>query len=413
MNGNPEPTDHTAHSALNMNSLWQAQQANWTAFLRSAELAASAYFRFLGSAVEREEPADKRFSHDAWQANPAFDTLKQAYLITEQWLLDLADAWQDVDPDLYQRIQFWTRQYADAISPTNFPLTNPEVIQETIRTGGANLVRGMENLVADVQRGRISQVVPDAFVVGKDLACTPGKVVFRNKLIELIQYTAVTEQVYTAPILAIAPWINKYYVMDLSPHNSLIKYLTDSGFTVFAISWKNPDSSLKSLDWEDYMTLGPLAALAVIKSITRAERVNMVGYCLGGIMLQTTVAYMTAVSDPTANTATYFATHQDFKDVGDIAAFISKPEVRLLSLLMDLSGGYLDGRNMAATFNMLRANDLYWHYVIHNYMLGQQPPDFDLLYWNSDSTRVPKAIHMTLLRDFFLEDKLGKPVAWC
>ncbi len=393
-----------------MTGMWRLQEANMKAMARITELMTGNYARAFGSAPEPTLLAtDERFNHAAWQENLALDTLKQAYLITSEWISDTADIWQEVDPRLHQRIKFWAKQVADAMSPTNFPATNPEVIEETIRTGGQNLVRGMKHLIGDIQRGRVSQVPEGSFQVGKQLACTPGKVVFRNELIELLQYTPVTETVYSVPILAIAPWVNKYYVLDMSPGNSMIRYLVGSGFTVFAISWKNPDSSLKGLEWEDYMSLGPLAAISAIQAITGSAKVNLVGYCLGGMMLQTTLAYLAGIDDSSANSATFFATHQDADNVGDIAAFISEPEVRFLSLLMELSGGYLDGRNMAATFNVLRANDLFWSYVINNYMMGKQPPEFDLLYWNSDSTRVPKTVHMFLLRNFFLEDNFSKP----
>ncbi len=385
------------------------QRASIEAAMHSLQMMTNSYARLWGQPGEDVLPSDKRFHNEAWRENLAFDLIKQAYLITAQWMVDVADGLQDLDPDIHKRAVFYTRQFADAMSPTNFAATNPEVIEETIRTGGANLVRGIQNLVGDMQQGRISQVPKDAFEVGKDLACTPGKVIFRNKLIELIQYTPATEQVRAVPILVIPPWINKYYVMDLSPDNSMFNYLVEAGFTVFTISWKNPDTSLRDLDWEDYMALGPLEGLRVIKAITGSERVNMVGYCLGGIMLQVTLAYMAAVGDSAANTATYFAAHQDFDDVGDVAVFISDPEVRFLDWLMSISGGYLDGRNMAATFNTLRANDLLWHYVINNYLLGKTPPDFDLLYWNNDGTRVPQTVHMFLLRNFFLVNNVAKP----
>jgi polyhydroxyalkanoate synthase len=313
------------------------------------------YARLWGIKTEDapSAPADKRFGDEAWSENLAFDTMKQAYLITTRWMMDMADGLKEIDPALHHRAAFWTKQFADAFSPTNFALTNPVVLQETLRTGGANLVQGAQNLFSDMQQGRISHVPEGAFEVGKDLAITPGKVIYRNKLIELIQYAPTTAQVRAIPILMIAPWVNKYYVMDLSPNNSMFKYLVDSGFTVFAISWKNPDSSMQNLEWEDYMALGLLDALRAIKAITGVQRVNMAGYCMGGIMLEVTLAYLAAVGDATANTATFFATHQDFSDVGDIAVFISDPEVKFLEWLMTASGGYLDGRNMAATFNML------------------------------------------------------------
>jgi len=375
------------------------------------------YARMWGRPVEEVLPADKRFADDAWRQNPAFDLMKQLYLITGQWMLDTADGLQTVDPALHKRAVFWARQYADAMSPTNFALTNPQVLQETVRTGGTNLVQGMQNLLSDLGQGRISQVPGGSFEVGKDLAVTPGKVVYRNPLIELIQYTPTTEKVRSVPILVVPPWINKYYVMDMRPENSMYKYLVDAGFTLFTISWKNPDESVLHLEWDDYMEMGPLDAMRVVKEITGRSRVSMVGYCLGGIALEVALAYIAgleeeAVADmglPEVAAATYFAAHQDFTDVGDVDVFLSKPEVQFLEWLMQASGGYLDGRNMAATFNMLRANDLLWHYVIHNYMLGKQPPAFDLLYWNSDGTRVPGKVHSFLLREFFLGNKLKDP----
>ncbi|MGD8752839.1 MAG: class I poly(R)-hydroxyalkanoic acid synthase [Anaerolineales bacterium] len=389
----------------------QAQQATLLAAARGMELTASAYTRMLGGQGEQVLPADKRFADDAWQDNPAADITKQAYLITAQWMKDVADGMQELDPALHQRVKFWTEQLADSLSPTNFPFTNPAVMQEIVRTGGANLAHGMQNLISDLQNGRISQVPEGSFEVGKDLAVTPGKVVYRNPLIELIQYTPSTKKVHAVPLLVIPPWINKYYVMDLSPENSMFKYLVDSGFTLFAISWKNPDESVLDLEWDDYMEMGLLDALRVVKAITGAQKVNTVAYCLGGIAQQYTLAYMAATGDDSVNTATYFTTHQDFSQAGEISAFISEMDVKFLEWLMTVSGGYLDGRNMAATFNMLRANDLLWNYVINNYLMGKQPSAFDLLYWNSDSTRVPAKNHLYLVREFFLENKLKEPDA--
>jgi polyhydroxyalkanoate synthase len=392
-----------------LDAMWQAQQASLTATMRTLELMTNIYARLWGGTAQEVLPADKRFQDSAWSKNPAFDLLKQSYLITSQWMVDMADSLAELDPALHQRAQFWSKQIADALSPTNLALTNPVVLQETIRTGGTNLLQGMQNFLADVQRGRVSQVSADAFEVGQDLAITPGKVVYRNPVIELIQYTPATDQVHAVPILVIPPWINKYYVMDMRPENSMFKHLVEAGFTLFTISWKNPDQSVLDLDWEDYMTQGPLDALRVIKAITGAERVNTIGYCIGGIMQQVTLAYMAATGDQTANSTTYLATHQDFSDAGDIAVFLSEPEIKFLEWLMAVSGGYLDGRNMAATFNMLRANDLLWHYVVHNYLMGREPPAFDLLYWNSDGTRLPGRVHSFLVRKFFLENKLIEP----
>ena len=387
------------------------QRANWMAAMRSMELMTNSYSRLWGLPAKEVLPPDKRFQDGAWNENFSADLLKQTYLISAQWLSDTADSLEEVNPDLHQRTKFWVNQLTNTLSPTNYVLTNPTVLQETVRTGGNNLVRGMQNLLSDMQSGRISQVPEDSFRVGKDLAITPGEVVYRNPLIELIQYYPTTGQVHEIPILMISPWINKFYVMDMRPENSMFKYLVDSGFTVFAISWKNPDKAVLDLKWDDYMDLGPLDALRVIREITGANKVNAAGYCLGGIILEVTLAYLAKTGEEWVNAATYFATHQDFKNAGDVSVFISEPEVQYLEWLMDVSGGYLDGRNLAATFNMLRSNDLLWNYVIHNYLLGKQPPAFDLLYWNNDGTRAPGKVHSFLVREFFLQNKLMHPDA--
>ncbi|HSH12928.1 MAG TPA: class I poly(R)-hydroxyalkanoic acid synthase, partial [Desulfurivibrionaceae bacterium] len=351
-----------------------------------------------------------RFKDEAWRENALSDLLKQAYLISAQWMLETTDSLEGLNPDLHRQATFWAQQVVDAMSPANFAFSNPEVMAETARTGGMNLWRGWQNLVADLRQGRISQVDSGAFEVGRDLAVTPGKVVYRNRLMELIQYEPTTETVQAVPMLIVPPWINKYYVMDLRPQNSLYRHLLDAGFTVFTISWKNADQSLLDLSWDDYMDLGPLDALRVVRAITGAEKVNLTGYCLGGIILQVTLAYLAARGeDGAVNTATYFTTHQDFSNAGDIAVFINRPGVAFLEWLMSASGGYLDGRNLAATFNMLRANSLVWNYVVQNYLMGKEPPAFDLLYWNSDGTRVPGKVHSFLVRRFFLENKLMQP----
>jgi polyhydroxyalkanoate synthase len=394
-----------------MAGLTKAQKATLTAATRHMELMTKSYARLWGADASDLLPSDRRFRDEAWNENLAFDALKQIYLITGQWLVEMTDGLEGINPELSKRARFWTQQAVDAASPSNFAATNPEILQEIVRSGGANLARGFQNLVSDLQRGRISMVPDDAFQVGKDLAVTPGKVIYRNPLIELIQYEPTTKKAREIPILVIPPWINKYYVMDMRPENSMFKYLVDAGFTLFTISWKNPDGSVLDLEWADYMEMGIIEALRVVQTITGSEKVNTVGYCLGGIVEQVTLAYLAAKGDDTVNAATFFTTHQDFTEVGDVDVFLSEPEVRLLELLMDASGGYLDGKNMAATFNMLRANDLLWHYVVHNYLLGKEPPAFDLLYWNSDGTRIPGKVHSFLLREFFLADKLKEPDA--
>ncbi len=389
----------------------KAQETTLTAATRHLQLMTNSYARLWGGTGTDVVPVDGRFKDASWSENLAFDVLKQIYLITGQWLVEMTDGLEGISPDLHKRARFWTQQAVDAASPSNFAVTNPEVLQEFVRTGGANVVRGLQNLLSDLQQGRISMVPEGSFEVGKDLAITEGQVIYRNPLIELIQYTPTTDKVHRIPLLAIPPWINKYYVMDMQQKNSMYKYLVDAGFTLFTISWKNPDGSVLDLEWADYMEMGVMDAIRVVKAITGSEKVNTVGYCLGGIVQQVTLAYMAAQGDDSVRCSTYFATHQDFTDVGDVDVFLSKPEVRFLEWLMDASGGYLDGRNMAATFSMLRANDLLWHYVVHNYLLGKQPPAFDLLFWNSDGTRVPGKVHSFLLREFFLGNKLKEPNA--
>jgi polyhydroxyalkanoate synthase len=394
-----------------MTAIEQAQQASIQATMRTFELTANTYARFWGIKPKQVVPSDRRFRDDAWSENVPFDIMKQAYLITSQWLVDMTEGIKDTDPDAHLRVKFWTKQLADALSPSNFLLTNPVVLQEIVRTGGANLTEGMKNFITDVRKGRISQVPADSFEVGKDLAVTPGKVIYRNSLIEIIQYTPSTKKVRGIPIVVVPPWINKYYVMDMRPENSMYKYLVDAGFTLFTISWKNPDKSVLHLDWDDYIEMGLLKALEIAKSVTGSEKVNWIGYCLGGVVLEVTLAYLAAQGDESSNTATYFATHQDFSDSGEISAFLSEREADFLEWLMKASGGYLDNRNMSFTFNMLRSNDLLWHYVVNNYLMGKQPPAFDLLYWNSDGTRVPGKVHSYLIRNFFLANKLREPDA--
>jgi polyhydroxyalkanoate synthase len=390
-------------------TIGQATQATMTAAQRHLDLMTNTYARLWGQPADEVMPADSRFQDEIWRENVAFDLLKQIYLITAQWLVDMADGLEELSPDLHKQARFWAQQYADALSPSNFAATNPEVLQEITRTGGINLLTGMQNLLADLQKGQVSMVPDGAFKVGTDLAITPGKVVYRNPLIELIQYTPTTKTVREIPILAIPPWINKYYVMDLQPENSMYQYLVEAGFTLFTISWKNPDDSVLELEWSDYIEMGPMKALQVIRDITGADKVNTLGYCLGGILQSVMLAYLAAQGEEPVNSATFFATHQDFSDAGDVDVFISGPQVRFLEWLMEASGGYLDGRNMGATFNILRANDLLWHYVVNNYLLGQKPTAFDLLFWNSDGTRVPAKVHSFLLREFFLGNKLQEP----
>lgn len=377
------------------------------------QLMAATALKFWGRGQQTEpvvepEKGDKRFNASDWQQNPAFDAIKQSYLLTATTLLKSASETQGMDERQQQKLIFYLRQFLDAISPTNFAFTNPQVIHETVQSGGKNLVTGVEHLLRDIKAGQIKMTDTEAFEPGRNLALTPGEVVYRNKLIELIQYTPTTEQVYAIPLIFMPPWINKYYILDMQPQNSLIKFLVDSGFTVFVISWKNPDASMEDTTFEDYLTLGPLTAFKVAKEITGSAKVNPVGYCIGGTLLSMTLPYMAAKKDTTTNAATFLVALQDFSEVGDTAVFIDEPQVSYIEGQM-MERGYLDSRSMATMFNMLRANDLIWSNVVNNYLLGKEPPAFDLLYWNNDGTRMTRAAHSFYLRNTYLENNLVKP----
>jgi polyhydroxyalkanoate synthase len=388
--------------------------ATYSEFVQQyTQVMASAALKFWGQGREGEpvitpEKGDKRFSAPDWQQNPAFDALKQSYLLASTTLLRSASEVQGLDEHQQRKLIFYLRQFLDAISPTNVTFTNPQVIHETVQSGGQNLVTGMEHLLRDIKAGQMKMTDTDAFAPGRNLALTPGEVIYRNKLIELIQYAPTTEKVYAIPLVFIPPWINKYYILDMQPQNSLIKFLVDAGFTVFVISWKNPDASMEEISFEDYLTLGPLAAFDVIKEITASPKINPVGYCIGGTLLSMMLPYLAAKKDDTANSATFFVSLQDFTEVGDTSVFIDEPQVRYVEGQM-MERGYLDSRSMATMFNMLRANDLIWSNVVNNYLLGKEPPAFDLLYWNADGTRMTRAAHSFYLRNTYLENNLIKP----
>lgn len=358
--------------------------------------------------VIKPEKGDRRFNAPAWTENPFFDALKQTYLLVASNMLKMASQVEGLNEHQKHKMLFYVRQFLDSISPTNFVFSNPQVIEETIRTGGENLAKGTENLLRDIQQGQIKMTDTEAFQPGRNLAITPGQVVYRNKLIELIQYAPNTPQVYSIPLLFIPPWINKYYILDMQPQNSLIKFLVDNGFTVFVISWKNPDPSMENTNFEDYLRLGPLESLGVIRSITGSTKVNVIGYCIGGTLLSMALPYLKTKGDETVNAACFFVSLQDFSEVGDTSVFIDEPQLRYMEAQM-MDRGYLDARSMAAMFNMLRSNDLIWSNVVNNYLLGKEPPAFDLLYWNNDGTRMTRAAHSFYLRNTYLENNLVKP----
>ncbi len=397
-------------AARNPDRAW----ATYSDFVQQyTQVMASAALKFWGQGKESKpviapEKGDKRFSAPDWQQNPVFDALKQSYLLASTTLLKSASEVQGLDEHQERKLVFYLRQFLDAISPSNMAFTNPQVIHETVQSGGQNLVTGMEHLLRDIQAGQMKMTDTEAFAPGRNLALTPGHVVYRNKLIELIQYAPTTEKVYATPLLFIPPWINKYYILDMQPKNSLIKFMVDSGFTVFVVSWKNPDASMEDTGFEDYLTLGLLAAFDVIKEITGSSKVNPVGYCIGGTLLSMTLPYLAAKGDETATCATFFVSLQDFSEVGDTSVFIDEPQVTYVEGQM-MERGYLDSRSMATMFNMMRANDLIWSNVVNNYLLGKEPPAFDLLYWNADGTRMARAAHSFYLRNTYLESNLIKP----
>jgi polyhydroxyalkanoate synthase len=392
---------------------------------RAVELQArlgSAYLELWGNAVKRlageAAPAvaspgqrDKRFVDPEWTSNQFFDFLKQAYLLTSNWAERLVQEADNLDPHTRQKAEFYTRQIANAISPSNFVFTNPELLRETFASNAENLVRGMQMLAEDIQAGagelRIRQSDPSAFALGRNLATTPGKVVFQNELMQLIQYAPSTKTVQKTPLLIVPPWINKFYILDLTPEKSFVKWCVDQGLTVFLISWVNPSADLAHKDFDDYMREGPLAALDAISKATGEKKVHAIGYCVGGTLLAASLAYMAAKRDSRVRSATMFAAQVDFTHAGDLKVFVDKEQLAALEKRME-EQGYLEGGAMASTFNLLRSNDLLWPYIINNYLKGKRPSAFDLLYWNSDATRMPAANHSFYLRNCYLENNLAR-----
>jgi len=365
-----------------------------------------------GGAVIAPDPSDRRFSNAAWTSNPYFDALKQGYLLATRAVLESIDRAEGVDDATKRRVKFFAKQFCDAMSPTNVPWFNPDVLEETVRSGGANFVRGMRNVLEDARTnaGRPALVDESAFEVGKNVATTAGSVVFRNELIELIQYAPTQGEVFARPLVIVPPWINKFYILDLQPANSFVKYATDSGRNTFVVSWRNPDASLADLTWSDYVRLGPLEAFRVASEIAGSNDVDAIGYCIGGTLLATTLAYLARTNRSIVNTATFFAALIDFTDPGEIMAFLSAEALAHIESKMN-EAGVLSGREMADTFSMLRANDLIWGVAVNRYLLGREAPAFDLLYWNSDATRIPRAAHSYYLRHMYVENDLVKPDA--
>jgi len=395
----------------NPSALVEAQFQLWRGVMGLWEHTARKMMGSQSEPIVSPKPDDKRFRDKDWQENQVFNFIKQSYLLTANWLQETVANVEGVDDDTRKRVNFYTKQFADALAPTNFILTNPEVLRATMQSNGENLVKGLDNLLDDLERGkgRLSiRQSADAFQIGENIATTPGKVIFRNELLELLQYDPVTAEVYERPLLIFPPWINKFYIMDLRPENSFIRWLVAQGYTVFVASWVNPDRRLAQKTFEDYMRQGIFEALDAVEQATGVSDPNVVGYCIGGTLLTAALAYMAAKDDRRINSATFWAAQADFSEAGDLTVFVDDAQLDALQKQMQAAGGVLEGSKMATTFNMLRANDLIWSFVINNYMLGKQPLPFDLLYWNSDTTRMPEKTHLFYLRECYKENNLAK-----
>jgi len=392
-------------------ALAEAQMRMWHDYLR---LWHNAMSRFLG---EKPEPlvdtkSDNRFRNEAWQNNFLFDYIKQSYLIAAQNIQRTVGEVQGLDPQTARKVRFFTRQFVDALAPTNFVFTNPEVLKATLDSGGRNLIDGLHHLLGDLERGggqlAISMTDYSAFKLGENVATAPGKVVYQNDLMQLIQYSPTTESVWKTPLLIIPPWINKYYILDLREKNSFIRWAVAQGHTLFVISWVNPDEKLAHKGFDDYMREGPLAALEAIEKATGEKEANVIGYCLGGTLLACTLAWLGIKGRRPIKSATFFTAMIDFTEPGELGVFVDETVLSNLEKKME-ERGYLEGSEMASTFNLLRANDLIWSFVVNNYLLGKDPFPFDLLFWNSDSTRMPAKMHTFYLRNMYIRNALVQP----
>jgi polyhydroxyalkanoate synthase len=377
------------------------------------DLWASAVKRLAGEEskpVAAPDPKDKRFADPDWSQNQFFDFLKQAYLLTAQWAEKLVKE-AEVDPHTRQKAEFYIRQIANAIAPSNFVLTNPELLRETLSSNAENLARGMRMLTEDITAGKgnlkISQSDPSVFQVGRNLGITRGKVIFQNELIQLIQYEATTKEVLKTPLLVVPPWINKFYILDLTPEKSFIKWCVEQGISVFVISWVNPDAHLAKKGFDEYMKDGVIAAMDAVEVVTGEKKFHTIGYCVGGTLLAITLAWLAAKKIDRVVSMTLFAAQVDFTYAGDLQVFVDEERIAQLEEHLKAQG-YLEASRMATAFNMLRSNDLIWPYVVNNYLRGKKPIPFDILYWNSDATRMPAANHLFYLRNCYLNNTLTK-----
>ena len=391
-------------------SLWQSQQ----------QLMLNTTAKLLGVTAQTDDvtapgAGDRRFKDQAWSENPLFSHLKQSYLLNARWLEQMLDSVEGLEPEARRNLEFYNQQIIDAIAPTNFAMTNPVVLRSTLDTKGQNLLDGVANLLKDMEQSKgslkISQTDPEAFEVGENLAISPGQIVFENELFQLIQYAPSTEKVYRRPLLIVPPWINKYYILDLRPENSLIKWCVEQGHSVFVMSWVNPDESYRDKTFDHYVCDGIVAALDAVERATGESKVNAVGYCIGGTLLGIALGYLAAKKDSRIASATYLVAQMDFEEAGCLRVFTTPEQTAMLEPELE-EKGYLDGWQMASAFNLLRANDLIWPFVINNYLLGKSPRAFELLHWNADSTRFPAQLLRDYLREMYQENALARAGAF-
>ena len=406
-------TTAAARMLLQPQHLWNLQMKVTAAWLESWQQCVLTTLGLPSPVPPEAGGHDRRFKADAWHRNPPFRALQQAYLATGREFLATVEAvTEGMSVHEAEKVRFYAAQLVDALAPSNAAGANPDVLQETLRTGGENLLRGTASLLEDMARGqgliRVRQTAPNALVVGEDIAITPGKVVYQNALMQLIQYSPSTEQVDRRPLLIVPPWINKYYILDLSPRRSFIRWAVNQGITVFVISWVNPDARYAQTTFDAYLTEGTLAALEAVEQATGEREINAIGYCIGGTLLACTLGYLAARQDARVRSATFFTTLLDFSDVGRLGVFIDEPQIRRMEQHM-AQRGYLEGAVLSNAFNMLQSNDLIWSFVVNNYLLGRDPAAFDLLHWNSDSTRMPYRMHSFYLRNMYLENRLREP----
>jgi len=423
INMTPPQTNNWAHMAqvyetavnaamAHPENLLRSQMNLWQDYLSLCQKTSMAMLGHPVDTVIDADARDKRFKHADWQDNPLFSFIKQYYLLLSRFTKEIVSQIEGLDEKTTMQLEFLTRQFIDALAPSNFVATNPEILSLTLQSRGENLIKGLENMLEDMKGSDGPFVIKmtdlDAFEVGKNVAVTPGKVVFQNELIQLIQYNPTTEKVAKTPLLIVPPWINKYYILDLRPDNSFVKWATEQGYTVFLISWANVDASHAHLDFEAYLNLGTLAAMDAIESITHEKKVHTIGFCIGGTLLACTLAYLAGIKQDRVMSATYFATLIDFEKPGELGVFLDEDQLDQYEAQMH-EKGYFDGRSMALAFNLLRENDLIWSYFVNNYLAGKQPFPFDLLFWNSDSTNIPAKTHSYYLRSMYGRNLLAKP----